>query len=784
MVSDGGSRPVTAESPGPAGTISLAELRERALDQVAAAIAITDADGRIVDWSVGATTLLGWRRDEVLGLTWDDLAGPVAADPDPRRVHLLQAMTDGEGYAGDLTVLTRDGERIPIMLTADPVHADDGTVIGSVAVAVADDRRDSAEERFEIAFRDSPVASVITVAPRQLILDVNPAFEQLSGYPRQDAIGRTSNELDLWESEGAGDALLAMTAVQAAIDGVPVRVRHASGEILEARIHGRPIALADGPAYLWMAVDETDRVRAEEEARALASQLDAIVSAAPMAVAALDAAGDVVLWNPAAELMTGWTATEVLGRPSPIAVPEPETADDLLDAVRHGALPRDATVTIAGKDGRQVRAMVAAAEVESASEHGRSTVIMAADVTEREAMEAIVREAQTMESIGQLAGRIAHDFNNLMTAIAGYSAMAIETLGPDHPVAADLREVTRATERATGLTRQLMAFSRRQVIQPQTIDLAVVVRSSAPALERLLEGGVSLDLSEVSRAPALADAGVVEQVLGNLALNAREAMPHGGVLRITTARTTIDRAAATRIDPAMAPGRYGVLTVSDTGTGMDATTASRAFEPFFTTRPDGVGAGLGLSVVHGLVRQSGGFVSMTTSSGRGTTFRIFMPEATGPAAPGPSAVPRAFAFPAGDGGADVLAHAAEPVPRPAVVLVAEDEPAIRTLATRILERAGHTVVVAEDGQAALDLAATLPVIDVLLTDLTMPRLGGADLARRLTDARPGLPVVYMSGFGEDRLAVDGVLPTRVRLLHKPFDVDTLARAIDEALSVD
>jgi two-component system cell cycle sensor histidine kinase/response regulator CckA len=785
MVLEGDSRSsVSAGASGPLGADALAALRDRALDQVGAAIVIVDAGGCITTWSRGATALYGWTADDAVGRRWDDLAGPVADDPDPRRADIRRRLRAGRPYTGELIVKTRAGPRIPIFVDATPVLDDEGTYLGVVTTAIRDDRPDAAAARFEVVFRDSPMASVITVAPRQLILDVNPAFEALSGYSRADAVGRTSNELGLWASDGVGTSLLELTRVGAAIDSVPVRVRHVSGAVLEARVSGRPITLSDGPAYLWMAVDETDRMRAEREARALTQRLDAIVAAAPMAVIALDRDARVLLWNPAAERMTGWSAQEVVGDRRPDGVLETDVVAPILGAARDGTTSPDTTYTLTARDGRQVRAMLAVAAVDGddadAAGGVGSTVIMAADVTEREAMEAAINDARRMESIGHLASGIAHDFNNLMTSVSGYSNLAITNLGPDHPVAADLREVTRATERAALLTRQLMAFSRQQVIQPERIDLGSTVRDFAPTLERFLGHAITLDISAVSTAYVMADRSVIQQVLVNLAANAGDAMPGGGTLRIATAVVDLDEAAAD-LGPGMTAGRYVRLTVRDTGMGVDADTAAHMFEPFFTTKPDQQGAGLGLSVVHGLVTQSKGHVAMTSRPGHGATFTITLPEAT-------AAAPAGVARPdtaRSDGERHEPAEPPQAAPAEAtgpIVLIADDEPSIRVLVARILERAGYRPVVAEDGLAAIALARTMPVIDVLLTDLTMPNIGGVALAAALAMERPGLPVVYMSGYGEDQLAQDGILPADVRLLYKPFDIAALAAIIDEALA--
>jgi CheY-like chemotaxis protein len=385
---------------------------------------------------------------------------------------------------------------------------------------------------------------------------------------------------------------------------------------------------------------------------------------------------------------------------------------------------------------------------------------MLADVSERERLQAQLRDAQRMESIGFLAGGIAHDFNNIMTAVGGYAAMAKESVGAEHPAAGDLVEVERATTRAKALTDQLLTFSRRQIVQPRVVDLALAVSDAQPALRQLLDPAIDLLVdAEPGSAWVRVDPGQIQQVIANLAANADDAMPDGGSLRLTV-----------ESDP---PGPLAVvrLIVSDTGKGLEPDVASHAFEPFYTTKATGEGPGLGLAVVHGIVRGSGGQIQLRSRPGAGATFTVTLPLVE------PEIPPRAA--PDADGPSE--APATGPAPAPATILVVEDEASLRSLARRILELAGHRVVEAGDGVEALEVAADLPTIDLLLTDLTMPRMDGATLADTLTGLRPGLPVLYMSGYGEGRLGKDGLLDPTITLLTKPFSVDDLTDAVASML---
>jgi CheY-like chemotaxis protein len=369
-----------------------------------------------------------------------------------------------------------------------------------------------------------------------------------------------------------------------------------------------------------------------------------------------------------------------------------------------------------------------------------------------------------MEAIGRLAGGVAHDFNNLLTVIKSYAQIALFQLGPEDELRADVEAIDGAADRAAALTRQLLAFSRRQVLEPELVDLRDVVVDTEKMLRRLIGEHVALRTAlDPCAGAVLADRNQIEQVLVNLAVNARDAMPAGGVLTLRIDAVRLQDAAGADLDTPVQAGPYVRLTVEDTGEGMDAETLAHIFEPFFTTKADGKGTGLGLSTVYGIVRQSGGFVRVASASGRGTRFEVHLPRAEG--------APCAWSLeegPPGDGDETIL--------------VVEDEEAVRALVRRTLVARGYTVHDAASGHDALALHAALPApVDLLLTDVVMPGLSGKALADALVARRPGLRVLYMSGYTEDEVVDRGVLRAGVRLLDKPFSSDALARAVRAAL---
>ncbi len=383
------------------------------------------------------------------------------------------------------------------------------------------------------------------------------------------------------------------------------------------------------------------------------------------------------------------------------------------------------------------------------------------DITDRRQLEDQLRQAQKLEAIGRLAGGIAHDINNALTAIAGYSELALAAVAPEHPARADVEEIRRATERAGSVTRQLLAFSRKQLIEPRLFNVNDTVTAIARLLSRLVGPDVTVrtQLNEHLR-PVVGDPGQLEQAIVNLALNARDAMPNGGEVSLITSRVTVDEEMARRNVP-MPPGEYVSLAVRDTGHGMTPETQARVFEPFFTTKPAGNGTGLGLSMVYGTLKQIGGFVFVSSEVGRGTTFTLYIP-------------PASLAQAAASATAAAPAAAAR-----ATILVAEDEPAVRQIVASTL-RADYEVLLAASGDEALAIADTLTVApDLLLTDAVMPGKSGVEVATRLVEKWPALLVMFMSGFTDESLSLS---THPVGVIQKPFTPRDLRARIHDALA--
>jgi CheY-like chemotaxis protein len=368
-----------------------------------------------------------------------------------------------------------------------------------------------------------------------------------------------------------------------------------------------------------------------------------------------------------------------------------------------------------------------------------------------------------MEAVGRLAGGVAHDFNNLITAIRGYAGFLLDDLEPGDARRDDVEEIVRASDRAATLTRQLLAFSRKQVLNVEVLDLGGVVRQMEKLLHRLIGEDVRLELDVAPElGTTLADAGQMEQVLMNLAVNARDAMPRGGTLTIGVRDVTLT-APDGRFDPRAPAGDYVELSVQDEGHGIPADVLPHLFEPFFTTKEKGKGTGLGLSTVYGIVRQSGGAIRVASSAGEGTRFEILLPRT------------------ASSRSADGAANDARAESAGETVLVVEDEPAVRTLTQRLLGEAGYRVLVAATGEEALAAALQESQIDLLLTDVVMPGMSGRDLAREFCRIRPRARVLYMSGYTDDVIAAHGLLEPGLSLLQKPFTAATLLEGVRATL---
>ncbi len=633
------------------------------------------------------------------------------------------------------------------------------------------------EEKFSTVFQTAPYSIAIAGMKDGCLVEVNGAFTELSGFTREEALGYSSTELKLWLDEEHRERVIAAVRAGQTVVGEEFRLRTKSGEIRTGLFSARTINLAGESCLLASINDITMRKMAEEEIRSKTALLEAQANSTLDGILVVDPRGKkifqnqrlVELWNiPRAVADDPDDARQVQHVMHSTRHPEQfveritylyshpdETTRDEVELVNGTTLDRY-SAPVVSRDG---------------GNYGRIWTFR--DITERKQAEANRRQleaqllqSQKMESIWRLAGGIAHDFNNCVNVIQGFAQLGLGRVREGDPLADDLGQVLKASERAATLTRQLLAFGRGQVLQPEVLNLNQVLAEMEKMLRRLIGEDIEQmrvlahDLGLVK-----ADPGQFGQVIMNLVINARDAMPEGGKLTIATANVELDADLADRYE-GRAPGPYVMVAVTDTGVGMDSQTVARIFEPFFTTKAIGKGSGLGLSTAYGIVEQSGGIISVDSEVGRGTTFKVYLPRELSATLPAPT----------------------KPHPSPCqatgneTVLVVEDEEALRQLTVRLLEKAGYTVLAAADGEQALLACERHPDnIDLLLTDLVMPRMGGRLLAERLASLRRTLKILYMSGYTDDAIVHRGVLDMETQFLAKPFSEAELTRKVRTVL---
>jgi PAS domain S-box-containing protein len=491
--------------------------------------------------------------------------------------------------------------------------------------------------------------------------------------------------------------------------------------------------------------------------------LQSLVEASPLAIIALDLQGTVLLWNPAARRIFGWEEAEVLGQPDPTV---PDEAMQDFQSLFHRLASEETLTTVQvlreRKDTSRIVIELSAAPFYRARGEIGGVMEVLTDITERRSLEAQLQQAQKMEAVGRLAGGVAHDFNNLLTIILGHGQLMGDYLPEESPLRNHVAEIRMAGERAAGLTKQLLAFSRKQVLQPRVLDINSIITNTQIMLQRLIGEDIELltslpsDLGQVK-----ADLVQIEQIILNLAVNARDAMQRGGKLVIETKNIEIAASESQRAEEPV-PGKYVLLRISDTGQGIDSETLTHIFEPFFTTKGE-AGTGLGLSTVYGIVKLSGGFISVDSEPLRGTTFAIYLPRISAPVT-------------------EIQTHDSKTLGGNQTILLMEDDVSLRQLAKTALEGRGYKVFTPTTTDEALALSREHGLqIDLLITDVIMPGHSGPELAEHILKNNSAMRVLFMSGYTDDMVARHKVDGSKFLLLEKPFTLDSLARRVHEAL---
>jgi two-component system, cell cycle sensor histidine kinase and response regulator CckA len=564
---------------------------------------------------------------------------------------------------------------------------------------------------------------------------------------------------------GRCEQLILKTIAHFEADKDPRYMKFGLFGFLRKPVHRLSVRVEKLAVWLRRAVG-TDADSPGDEAAAAFHAYQELVENAHDVIYTHDLEGHFTSLNRAGEQITGYTRAEA-AQMSVLQIVSPAYQDQICGMIARQFADEAKTpcsLEILAKDGRKVMLEVSPRLV---LKDGQAVGVqgIARDVTQRRHLEEQLAHAQRMEAIGHLAGGVAHDFNNLLTVVTGYSELVLRRLDAESPVRQEIEQIKKAGERATTLTRQLLAFSRKQMLQPRVLDLNAVLSDVEHLLRRLIGENIQLtmvlgpDLKRVK-----ADPGQMEQIIMNLAVNARDAMPQGGMLTVGTANVVLDDDYANQhVD--VKPGQYVMLAVSDTGIGMDDHTRSHIFEPFFTTKVKGKGTGMGLSTVYGIVKQSGGYVWVYSEPNQGSTFKIYLPRIDDPIETQDAA-----------NLAEELSAGVE------TVLLVEDEEAVRSLVCKVLRASGYTVLESLNPADALRIAREHPdPIHLLLTDVVMPQMSGREVANQVIVLRPSTKVLFISGYTDDAIVHHGVLDPKTAFLHKPFSPDALARKVREVL---
>jgi PAS domain S-box-containing protein len=737
------------------------QLLRAVFDSAMDAMLIADDSGTYVDANPAACVIFGLEKHELVGRRIAEFTAPDYASGS------WNAFLKEGRSRGEFPLVRLDGQR------RDLEYSSVANVLPGLHLSILRDITERKASEKALHESERRLRTVISNAPVVLFgFDNNGNYTLYEGKG-VEALGRASEDRvgrSVFETFG----LL--------VDAEPAIRRSLAGEVTrwEGLTRGgfyEAILIPEfGPngvvlGVTGLGIDVNARKLMESELRESELRYRRIVDNTSEGVWMYDGTGITTFMNPRMAEMLGYTVQEAIGKPI-FTFMDPSLVADATErlARRKAGASARGRFRLKRRDGSDLWISLHADPLFDADGNFESSLALATDITEQLKSEAALdrsegqlRQAQKMEAIGSLAGGVAHDFNNLLSVILGYSEMIITDLKPNDPLRADLLEIRSAGLRATTLTRQLLAFSRQQVLQPTVLDLNSVVSGVEKMLARLL--GEDIELSWVTSPDAgqvHADAGQLEQVIMNLVVNARDAMPNGGRLTIKTANVVVDESVADHAD--IAPGRYVVLAVADTGTGIDSATKDRIFEPFFTTKEKSKGTGLGLSTVYGIVRQSGGHIIVDSELGKGTTFKIYLPQTDRSATP-----------------LSLVADQASPLEGTETVLLVEDEDAVRAIMKSILLKHGYQVLEAQNGgEAFLICEQPETKIDLLVTDVVMPRMSGRKLSDRLLALRPDLKVLYVSGY-TDKMIVQHGVDVGVAYLQKPIMPEALLRKVRDVL---
>jgi len=770
------------------------------------AITILDPSHRVMRINSEFTRMFGFTTEEVIGKPLAELIVPTERIAESDWIE--EAVENGQKVALETKRQRKEGTLLDVSVSCAPV------LVGTKQVGICVLYRDIEEHKraqvlssalYRIAERTRSAshlqgfyASIHNIVGELMnarnfyvalydsatqMLSFPHFVDELDSAPASRRLGRGLTEYVL----RTGEALLATPEVfeelqsrgevellgSPSVDwmGVPLRAGNQTFGVLVVQSYHEDVRFGERDKEILTFVSQQlasaiDHKRHEEALRHSEARYRSLVQSAVYGIYRASIEGRFLDVNPALIHMLGYDSAEDVVRLDP-------QQDVFLESSAHSHLMQEfqrtgnldsAEVRWKKKDGTAITVRLSGRSADAGDDRDATLEIIAEDVTERRALEDQFRQAQKMEAVGRLAGGVAHDFNNLLMVVSGYTEVLLEDLKESDPLLPKVQAIQQAADRATTLTRQLLAFSRKQLLELKVVDVNAIVADMERLLRPLI--GENIDLT-TKLTPNLghtrADAGQLEQVIMNLVVNAKDAMPTGGRIVIQTSEEELD--AVRREHSLIQPGSYILLSVSDTGAGMDKETQSRIFEPFFTTKEKGKGTGLGLSTVYGIVKQSGGYIFAHSESGAGTTFRIYLPKVLDPAGqPGAVKQPQVAT-----GGSET-------------VLLVEDEESVRELVRETLKSKGYSVMEAPDGIQGMKVAESFEgKIDILITDVAMPGMSGHELAKRVAASRPGIKILFLSGYTEDAIIHEGVLDPGTAFLQKPFTLQALARKVREVL---
>jgi two-component system cell cycle sensor histidine kinase/response regulator CckA len=653
-------------------------------------------------------------------------------------------------------------------LTADLELANQELVETTRAAESARDNAQRLEERYRLLFESNPVPIWVFDEATLRFLAVNEAAIAQYGYSAEEFLAMTIEQIRPPEDLPKLKAALA-TMTPELLHSRGWRHLRKDGSEIQTESLSNHIEFEGRRACIVLSMDVTERMAAESALEESNTLLGAVVDDSPLAIVITAPDLTITRWNDAAVKQFGWTAEEAIGQSLMMLIPE-DRRQEFLEQRRRlddGAIVTNFETQRLRRDGTVRDVNISKCALHRGGELS-GLVSIISDSTDRKRLEAQYRQAQKMEAVGQLAGGVAHDFNNLLTVIISYSQMLLADIAEDAGARADVMEIKRAAERAALLTKQLLAFSRQQVLRPQTLDLNLVIGELEQMLRRLLREDISIVLTlDPELGAVAADPGQIEQIVMNLVVNARDAMPSGGRLSIETSNVSFDSPYQVRASEAqLEAGAYVVIAVSDNGSGMSAQVQARIFEPFFTTKRMNEGTGLGLSTVYGIVKQSGGYITVYSEIGQGTTFKIYLPRVD--SAADSAAADESATMHTTSGGETVL--------------IVEDDDALRTVACRALQQCGYDVLVASNGAGALEQCSRHEGgLHLVVTDMVMPEMSGIELAESIALTYPEIKVLLMSGYTRDEAARRGIASERYAFLEKPFTPSKLAARVRELL---